>query len=726
MEYIVKVLRTLFFNIDRVVYEGIGKVYDLLLVIARTTILDESFIGEFATRIYMLIGIFMLFKISLSLITYVLNPDEFVDKEKGFASVMKRVVLSLVMLVLVPYGFKELYNLQAIILEDNTLASFVFGTPSAGNNGSTTYQIDTAGEKIKFVLMYTFFQPNYMGLYEDSGNASINACAIPYEYVESGDNAGQVKVDSNDSNIFILNKDCFGDRASDGTYSESLAYADAWSDKDLYQTYAQGVSRQNFYLMFKHDIAMMTKNNTDGLYVVDYMAPLSTAVGVAVLWVLLLFCIDVAVRSVKLAFYQLIAPIPILSYIDPKSGKDGMFSKWIRQVGTTYASLFMRLIALYLAIYVISGVTRSGIRDVVTGERVTDLWVQIFVIIGVLMFAKQLPKVLEDALGIKGTGDFTLNPVKKLESIPGGKILSAPVKAVGNLGKGLALGATVGVGTAAGVGLAGLLSGQGLRGGAMGKAILGAARGEKFGKNFASSYGAGRARKKELDQMAADGVNPWSVTGEKLYNAFHGETRAEHQKSISGKMEAISQTWDEVSKTVTSVDKESKRLKAVSEGIKQAGSSAFKDKYATDSHGNTIIDPTTGQAKIITAAEQYQAALKQAEDALDQRIKQIAAGTERIDDGAGGAAGGDAATARIQNLQGTMNKLIEQVNDEHIQYTYTDASGHQVSREVQITANPNDLKATSKGAQGERNAWESSSSYRGTEDVAKYAGGSKK
>ena len=179
MEYIVKVLRTLFYNIDRVVYEGIGRVYDLLLVIARTTILDEHYIGEFAKRIYVLIGVFMLYKISISLITYILNPDEFVDKEKGFASILKRVVLSLVMLVLVPYGFRELYSLQAILLEDNTLASFVFG--AAESSQSSTYQIDTAGEKIKFILMFTFFQPNYMGLYESTGNVELNACAIPYD-----------------------------------------------------------------------------------------------------------------------------------------------------------------------------------------------------------------------------------------------------------------------------------------------------------------------------------------------------------------------------------------------------------------------------------------------------------------------------------------------------------------------------------------------------------------
>ena len=145
MNYIVMILRTLFFHIDRVVYEGIGIVYDLLLKLARTTIIDSATIENVYGRIYALIGIFMLFKISISLINYVLNPDEFIDKEKGMASIVKRIIISLVMLVLIPYGFKEAYALQTIILEDNTLAALIFGEV----NNDTAFQIDTAGEKMK-------------------------------------------------------------------------------------------------------------------------------------------------------------------------------------------------------------------------------------------------------------------------------------------------------------------------------------------------------------------------------------------------------------------------------------------------------------------------------------------------------------------------------------------------------------------------------------------------
>lgn len=541
MDYIVKILRTLFFNLDKVVYEGIGNVYDLLLKIARTTIFNSETIDGFYTRIYALIGIFMLFKVTLSLINYVVNPDDFVDKEKGIANITKRIIISLVMLVLVPYGFKEAYELQTIILEDNTLLALIFGTPTEQTNEiSSTYMLDSAGDKMKFVLMYTFFQPNYNELYDKTGAEELSSCAITYQY----DDDGSIKVQDSK---YVLNETCFG-AISDDKYG-STAFTRLWDNKnDLYQTYAQGVARQNFYLMFKHDIAMIQANESE-TYLINYMAPLSTAVGVAVLWVLLLFCIDVAVRSVKLGFYELIAPIPILSYIDPKS-KDGMFSKWIKQCLTTYASLFIRLIALYVAIFIIFEVSSKGITDVITGEKITDWWVCIFIIVGVLIFAKQLPKILEDALGFKGTGDFTLNPLKKLEE---GMFAGKAIKRTG---------ATVAAaGLAGGAAFASNLitrknpfSAIAGAGSAMGRAAMGGIKGEKFGKNWASSYGGAMKAKQSRADRKSDEVGWGEMMTSKLQQKMGVHTRGEKAESVSKNLQTIQKGYEQYEKTSVGVD----------------------------------------------------------------------------------------------------------------------------------------------------------------------------
>lgn len=170
------------------------------------------------------------------------------------------------------------------------------------------------------------------------------------------------------------------------------------------------------------------------------------------------------------------------------------------------------------------------------------------------MFAKQLPKILE-GLGIKLDGGFQLNPLKKIEkeALGGDKIAKVAKKPVD-----LAKGATKGVGTAALVGGAAVLTGQGLRG--MGKAFLGGVRGQKFGKNFSSSYSAARARKKQVDQMKLDGVKPSQVRSENLKNKFKGVTAKDEYDDFSSSIKAIQDNYKNYYGGVLGADKVAKEF----------------------------------------------------------------------------------------------------------------------------------------------------------------------
>ena len=78
--------------------------------------------------------------------------------------------------------------------------------------------------------------------------------------------------------------------------------------------------------------------------------------------------------------------------------------------------MFIRLLAIYFAVFVITQLVDLQFVDAVTGVRSdVNAFVKVFIILGALLFAKQLPKLLEDLTGMKlGGGKFTLNPMKKL------------------------------------------------------------------------------------------------------------------------------------------------------------------------------------------------------------------------------------------------------------------------------------------------------------------------
>ena len=117
------------------------------------------------------------------------------------------------------------------------------------------------------------------------------------------------------------------------------------------------------------------------------------------------FIVDAAIRVFKLAILKLIAPVPILSYIDPKT--ESTFQNWLKMIGTTFADLFIRLGILNLIIFFIKELDSNGFGlhlDDATG--IVPIFAKLFIILGLLMFAKAAPKFIADSLGIKDTGLF--------------------------------------------------------------------------------------------------------------------------------------------------------------------------------------------------------------------------------------------------------------------------------------------------------------------------------
>ena len=354
-----KIMARFFIAIDSTLFNFISTLYDLLIAISRTSILSQGDIAQFAYRIELLLGIFMLFKLSFSLITYIVNPDDFTEKSKGFGKLIQNAIVSLALLVLVPYIFQMAFNLQSKILDDNILAKFLLGEKIEESDGDLDNLtiIDTAGGEMAFQVMLPFFMPR----------ASINAlnnCASIYD--EEG----------------AFSSECASDMISAGATEQTVT------------NYTKGIENKSLGLTFRSDMALeTTKDGNNEYFIIDYKYPIATVVAVVVCLLLITFCIDIGLRSVKLAFLQLVYTIPVISYMDPKSGKDGLFKKWYQMCLSTFLSLFIRLLALYFGIYVIARVGDFGMFDVVNGSEITNGWVKLFVIIGVLMFIKQLPKL---------------------------------------------------------------------------------------------------------------------------------------------------------------------------------------------------------------------------------------------------------------------------------------------------------------------------------------------
>lgn len=508
MEWLETILRFISFWLDKLFYGFVPTIYDLLIDIANTTIFTEEIFDTFASKVYGLLGIFMLFKVSFSILTYIVDPDAFLDKSKGFSKLISNVIITLTLLIATPWLFSQAMEVQQIILRDNILGK-IFSTTSVNPNVTAN-----AGN----VMAYETFKAFYHFDYDDYSDCK--ATGETQEFNGSGDCQAALGIE--DDNQFDNLKN---------TLNGSFNYPNI----DEYMNY---------------DLLYLKDSNDE--YVMYYIPIISTLAGVALLLLLIVFCFDVALRSVKLGFLRMIAPVPIISRIDPKKGKE-TFDKWVKTTIGTYLDLFIRLLAIYFAIFVITQVIDLKFVDATTGlPAEVNVFVKVFIILGALLFAKQLPQLVQDLTGVKMDGKFTLNPMNKLRQVP---LVGAGVTTATALAGGAYTGYKAGV--QAGHAGRGLI--QGMMG--AGREIRGKVplMGDDKGKSPRALHTGMQAGFKEITGKDYSVYSPW-----KEFGKASGENEIDKLKkskyAIQGeqaKLDAQLQTfYDQLSKATTDEEKD--------------------------------------------------------------------------------------------------------------------------------------------------------------------------
>lgn len=312
-----------FATLDRIAYTIFGWVMQAVFDIANAEIINSSVYDDFQKRVYVILGIFMLFKVTISLLTYLVSPDKINDKERGMAKMVTRTIVVICMLAGLPFVFNLLDKAQPILLE--ALPRIIIGKSTS--TSTTTNQMGGIADTIS----WTTFQ-----------------------------------LSLNEETVSLMGEDI---NTVEGATS-------VITDPD---------------------------SNDPSKYKYFYIPVVGTVIAVIMTFLMVGFCIDIAIRSFKLIILRMMAPIPIISYIDPKAAKDGAFSNWTKSLISTWLDLFIRLGILYFVLYMIDAVILSWNFNLGNIGFFRNAVVVLFLIIGLLFFARQAPKFISDALGIKNS-----------------------------------------------------------------------------------------------------------------------------------------------------------------------------------------------------------------------------------------------------------------------------------------------------------------------------------
>ncbi len=391
-------IRSVFTFLDKPAYWLLTIVYQLFFNVATSTIISNSTVLKFYNRVQIVLGVYMLFQLALIIIKGIVNPDDFTKSGGSTSKLVIRIITVLLLFsTLIPMTginprnelekqihdngilFGTLYSLQNRILSNNTLGKLILGT--SGN--TSDYWNDSSSNSDELKTSANMFASSVL-----KGFYRINL-------IPESERVKRSKPDDRYQENWIC-------KNMDNTILEEYKKQDV-DPQTIISMVTETCDIGNWF----QKIPIINFFAGTKRYVFAYMPVVSTVVAIIFVFILASFTVDVAVRSIKLAILRLIAPIPLVSYLDPKGSKDGSFNAWVKTLTSTYLDLFIRLSVILFVIFIIQDTIANGIV-IRSGDGLLGHISLIIIWIALFIFAKQAPNFLRQALGAKDGGKFSM------------------------------------------------------------------------------------------------------------------------------------------------------------------------------------------------------------------------------------------------------------------------------------------------------------------------------
>lgn len=424
-----KLLTELFLRIDSLVYGFISVLYQKFIALASLKMFNDAVYARIENAVYMIVGVFALFLIAYNILKHMIEAD-FSKSATDIKKIIINLVTSMFMIMLVPLAFNFLFSIQNSILKydligklfqpfeadfENSkhLASCQNDVSAVYDEETNEYVLSNSEDITKNIKLKCYgnlaalqmFQGFYYPAIVDSSN-NTNAFKNGASLTDTLNNAAEtIKPESasfleNAGKIFKFWVEPLTFKIIDIVNHFKNGAEKLDKDFTLADAYDVVVASGDFAIL-----ELFNENVESGEIKYTYL--ISTIAGLFVCYVLFLYCLDVAVRTVKLAFYQMIAPFPIMMRVVPKKGTE-IFNNWLKCVSTTYFEVFSRLAIVYFGMYFISNVfvlMGEGLNsgnigyDLMSGGLFgVGVWllVKANIILGIFAFMKKAPDLLKE------------------------------------------------------------------------------------------------------------------------------------------------------------------------------------------------------------------------------------------------------------------------------------------------------------------------------------------
>ena len=349
VDLIYPALRTLFYFLTTAFFKLSTQLYNL----CHGRLLDDDTLHIISVRVGAVLGLVMLFYVTISFIQMLVNPDTITDNDKGAVGIVKRVLLVIVMLGFSPFAFKTLFEIQRAVIDSDVITKIVF--PVEVNT-------DDFGKVLSAELMLSGFRVD--DIFFDAG--------------------GNLKSDVSDSSgVLLCQQETF-------------------------------LLKSRIYEHNDYDVGKLCLNTTVDIiasdsggstqydvFVIDYNWLVLLIASVFLTYYLFSYCIGVGMRMIQIALLEIISPMAIVSYLSPK--KENMFSHWTKLYFGTYIDVFLRVAIINFVVFLIATIlaTDSGIGAFWTEISVVEnswegRFLKVVMVFALLSFAKKAPALITE------------------------------------------------------------------------------------------------------------------------------------------------------------------------------------------------------------------------------------------------------------------------------------------------------------------------------------------
>lgn len=349
------------------IFKLVNSAYRIFLALAEADIFKNAEFDIITKNMYEILSIVMLFALAYGILVKIVDPENSKSGIDG-KKILQKLVMAIVLLALIPSIFSFMFGLQEAILESNVLNSIFTGSSNVG-----AQNIQNAGNVMAVNSFKPFFTPN------------VNSDVNPEEARGSVTNHTEY-------GVTLGNNGSYGCKQDQCTLADVDTFAEKTGDFGFYQAFAANINEGE----------------------VDFQWLIALVVGGFLVYAMISFCFDMALRVCKLAFFEIIAPIAIFCNVIPKM--EDVFKKWLSNTTKTFISVFTRIIVMNFGVYLISIIVNNadlGLNN--AGNWFLNLIAKCFLILGIVMFMRQAPKLLSDLFGF-GDGDMKLGIRDKLKS----------------------------------------------------------------------------------------------------------------------------------------------------------------------------------------------------------------------------------------------------------------------------------------------------------------------